>query len=109
VTGLRCRKVRFLLPGHVLVDVPLNDRDAAHLEQCLTCQAEAAGYRTLRRAFSEYRAEQATAPTWFVTRVMAVLDRPLPSRTRDGRIRVLVAVVVASVAVAVWGRRRLVS
>jgi hypothetical protein len=98
-----------LLPGHVLGGVPLSDRDAAHLERCLTCQAEAAGYRTLRKALVEYRDEQVSAPPWFVTRVMSLLDHPVPEHGGRARIRVVAAVVVAGVAVAVWGRRRLAS
>jgi len=109
VNPLRCRKVRLMLPGHILGEVPLGARDARHLEQCLTCQAEAAGYRTLRKALIEYRDEQVEAPPWFVTRVMSFLDRPVPASGGRARVRVLTAVVVAGVAVAVWGRRRLVS
>ncbi|MFZ0492880.1 MAG: hypothetical protein WAM81_06735 [Acidimicrobiia bacterium] len=106
---LRCRKVRLVLPGHILGEVPLGERDARHLEQCLACQAEAAGYRTLRKALNEYRDEPVTAPPWFVTRVMSFLDRPIPASSGRARVRVLTAVVVAGLAVAVWGRRRLVS
>jgi len=109
VNPLRCRKVRLVLPGYILGEVPLGVRDARHLEQCLTCQAEAAGYRILRKALIEYRDEQVAAPPWFVTRVMSVLDRPVPASGGRARFRVLTAVVVAGVAVAVWGRRRLVS
>ena len=109
MSGLRCRKVRIMLPGHVLGEVPLSARDAAHLERCLTCQAEVAGYRTLRRALIDYRDERVSAPPWFVTRVMSLLDHPIPAKGGRARIRVLVAVLVAGVAVAVWGRRRLVS
>jgi len=109
VNGLRCRKVRVMLPGHVLGGVPLGARDAHHLDRCLTCQAEAAGYRTLRKALVEYRDERVAAPPWFVARVMSLLDRPVPATGGRARVRVLTAVVVAGVAVAVWGRRRLVS
>ncbi len=106
---LRCRKVRLVLPSHVLGEVPLGVRDARHLERCLTCQAHAAGYRTLRRALIEYRDERVAAPPWFVARVMSFLDRPVPTSAARAQVRVLTAVVVAGVAVAVWGRRRLVS
>ena len=106
---LRCRKVRLMLPGHILGEVPLGARDARHFEQCLTCQAEAAGYRTLRKALIGYRDERVTAPPWFVTRVMSLLDRPIPASGGRRRVSVLTAIVVAGVAVAVWGRRRLVS
>jgi len=98
-----------MLPGNVLGGVRLSSRDARHLEQCLSCQAEAAGYRTLRKALTEYGDEQVAAPPWFVTRVMSILDRPIPATGGRALIRVVTAVVVAGVAVAVWGRRRLVS
>jgi len=109
MSRLRCRKVRVMLPGNVLGGVRLSSRDARHLEQCLSCQAEAAGYRTLRKALTEYGDEQVAAPPWFVTRVMSILDRPIPATGGRALIRVVTAVVVAGVAVAVWGRRRLVS
>jgi hypothetical protein len=109
VSGLRCRKVRLVLPGHVLGAVPLQRRDATHVERCLVCQAEVAGYRTLRKALLEYRTEEVPAPPWFVARVMGLLDKPAPSTSGRQRVRLLVAVVVAGAAVAVWGRRRLVS
>lgn len=104
---LRCRKVHMLLPGHILGNVPLGDADQAHLERCLGCQADAAGYRTLRRALLEIRDETVSAPPWFVTRVMAMLERPNPSTAKYPRVRFAVAFLVAGAAVAVWGRHRL--
>lgn len=107
MSWLRCRKVRMLLPGHVLGNAPLSGADQAHLEHCLVCQANAAGYRTLRKALVEFRGETAMAPPWFVTRVMSMIGRPAPASERHSRARVAIAFVVAGAAVAIWGRRRL--
>ncbi|GBD83781.1 hypothetical protein BMS3Abin02_00162 [bacterium BMS3Abin02] len=107
MTWLRCRKVRMLLPGHILGNVPLREADQAHFDHCLVCQADAAGYRTVRRALLELKDETVSAPGWFVTRVMSVLDRPVSASAKPSRARVAVAFLVAGAAVAIWGRRRL--
>lgn len=104
---LRHRKVRLLLPGHILGNVSLGHADQVHLESCLVCQADAAGYRTLRKALVEFRDENALAPAWFVNRVMSLLERPAAATAKQTRLRVALAFVVAGAAVAIWGRHRL--
>jgi hypothetical protein len=102
---LRCRKVRLLLPAHVFGGRPLTRRDEDHLSRCLVCQAEVAGYRRLQAALRSMRDEAAEAPPWFVERVLTAMQSP--ERRQQKGIVVAVLVLIASAAVAVWGRRRL--
>ncbi len=105
MSRLRCRKVRLVLPAHVFGGRSLSRRDEAHLGQCLVCQADAATYRSMQTALRSLHDEGADAPPWLVEKVMATLGLP-ERRQRKGAL-VAAAVLVASAAVAVWGRRRL--
>lgn len=105
--NLRCRKVRALLAEYVLDGAALSETDRHHLDHCLRCQAEVAGYRTLARALEAFGHTSADAPPWLVARIMTQLGRPEPSQTPRRAAGVAVALVVAGAAVAVWGRRLL--
>ena len=102
---LRCRKVRLILPAHVFGGRPLSRRDETHLGRCLVCQADAAAYRSMQAALRTMHDDAVEAPPWLVERVMAKLGSP--ERGRRSGVIVATVVLVASAAVAVWGRRRL--
>lgn len=70
-----CAIVRLRLPGVDSVD-DLGERLAEHVETCLTCQAEAARYRTLRRRLGGLIEETLKAPSTLVPSVVARIESP---------------------------------
>ena len=54
---MRCEQVAELLPGLVDPSTPRDREVVRHVEACLRCQAELAGYRRLLRALHQLRTE----------------------------------------------------
>ena len=75
IAGITCAEVAELLPA--AVDGPVNRRldrrMARHVEQCLRCQAELAGYRRLLRALHGLRTEVLLPPPGAVAGCLAAL------------------------------------
>lgn len=68
-----CTIVRLRLPGVDSVD-DLGERLVGHVETCLTCQAEAARYRTLKRRLGGLAEETLQAPSTLVPSVVARIE-----------------------------------
>ena len=76
IAGITCAEVAELLPA--AVDGPvdprrLDRRVARHIDQCLRCQAELAGYRRLLRALHGLRTEVLLPPPGAVAGCLAAL------------------------------------
>jgi len=71
----KCTVVRLRLPGVESVD-DLGERLAAHVGTCLTCQAEAARYRTLRHQLGGLAEQSITAPSTLVPSVVIRIENP---------------------------------
>jgi len=97
----RCAVVRLRLPGVDSID-DLGDRLAAHVEACLTCQAEAARYRTLRRRLAALADETETAPETLLPAVVARIGQPEEGGRRGTALRraAIAASAAAGAAVA---------
>jgi len=97
----RCLVVRHRLPDVDSVD-ELGSRLAAHVEACLSCQAEAARYRSLRRRMGALAGETYPAPEKLVPAVVAAIAAPEQEET--GRVsltrRVAITVSAAGAFVA---------
>jgi hypothetical protein len=96
----RCRVVRHRLPGVDSVD-ELGPRLTAHVATCLTCQAEAARYRSLRRRMGELAGEIYPAPEELVPAVMAAIEAPeeeVGSTTLARRVAIAASAAGAFVA-----------
>lgn len=120
IAGITCGEVADLLPA--LVDGPLGRRRVdrrvgRHLDQCLRCQAEIAGYRRLLRALHAVRTEVLEPPGGAVTGVLAGIAAEAErhaSRALLHRHRILYAAGItgaaaaagAGAAVVVLARRR---
>jgi hypothetical protein len=104
-----CRLVRARLPEVVLGDVELRGAARHHADTCLTCQAEAAQYRSLARGLQALRHELDEAPLGFVGSVMNRLDGfAISKRTlQTERVALTASAAVAIAAgVALALRRR---
>lgn len=79
-----------------------------HVEACLSCQAEAARYRSLARLLAGVRRQEAHAPKGLSAAVLASLHGPLRRRSMlQPSHGVAAALAVAgAVAVVTWHRRR---
>ncbi len=99
----RCTVVRMRLPGVESVD-ELGPRLSAHVATCLTCQAEAARYRTLRRHLGALASETVEAPDTLLPAVAAEIRRP-PVDDKRGSVvrRAAIASAAAAGAVAAAG------
>lgn len=76
IAGITCAEVAELLPAAVDGGVDrrrLDRRVGRHVEQCLRCQAELAGYRRLLRALHELRTEVLLPPPGAVAGCLAAL------------------------------------
>ena len=76
IAGITCAEVAELLPAAVDGGVErrrLDRRVTGHLEQCLRCQAELAGYRRLLRALHDLRTEVLLPPPGAVAGCLAAL------------------------------------
>ena len=76
IAGLTCAEVTDLLPAAVDGGVErrrLDRRLGRHVEQCLRCQAELAGYRRVLRALHELRTEVLLPPPGAVAGCLAAL------------------------------------
>ena len=76
IAGITCAEVAELLPA--AADGPLDPkrldrRMARHVEQCLRCQAELAGYRRLLRALHDLRTEVLLPPAGAVAGCLAAI------------------------------------
>ena len=72
ISGLTCAEVAELLPAVVDGD-KVDRRVARHVEACLRCQAELAGYRRLLRALHGLRTEVLNPPPGAVAGCLAAL------------------------------------
>ena len=76
ISGITCAEVAELLPAAVDGGVHrrrLDRRVGRHIEQCLRCQAELAGYRRLLRALHDLRTEVLLPPPGAVAGCLAAL------------------------------------
>ena len=76
IAGITCAEVAEMLPAAVDGDSGhrrLDRRVGRHVEQCLRCQAELAGYRRLLRALHELRTEVLLPPPGAVAACLAAL------------------------------------
>ncbi len=99
--SVKCRTVRARLPGELLGTWPLSPSAHLHLERCLTCQAQAARYRTVLRALRLLRDGLEDAPAWIVSEVLGSLDEAGSSRDSKRTAAWAVSAVAASLAAAV--------
>lgn len=107
VGALTCRSVRKQIGEVVLSGEMLTQKEQAHMSMCLLCQAEAAQYRQMERAFASLRSEVVPAPTDLVGRVMRGLDRiPVPWFRRPVTLGVSTASAVALAATVALALRR---
>ena len=117
IAGLTCAEVAARLPA--LVDGPvsgrrLDRRVGRHVEQCLRCQAEVAGYRRLLRTLHDLRTDVLDPPPGAVAQVLAALAeagerrarRALVTGRRVGYGTALVLAVAAAAAGALVAGRR---
>jgi hypothetical protein len=97
----RCVVVRLRLPGVDSID-ELGDRLAGHVEACLTCQAEAAHYRTLRRRLAVLANKTVMAPETLLPAVVAGIVQPEDGGRRGTALRraAIAASAAAGAAVA---------
>jgi len=98
----RCVAVRLRLPGVDSIDDL--GRLVAHVDTCLTCQAEAARYRTLRRELGALAGTTVRAPDTLVPSVTARIGQPArdeePRRGLTLRAAAIAASAAAGAAVA---------
>ena len=76
IAGITCAEVAELLPASVDGGVDgrqLDRRVARHVDQCLRCQAELAGYRRLLRALHDLRTEVLLPPPGAVSSCLAAI------------------------------------
>jgi hypothetical protein len=92
-----CAVVRLRLPGVDSVD-DLGERLARHVDTCLTCQAEAARYRTLSRRLGALADETIAAPATLLPSVVMRMEHPDPEETSDRSITVRRAAIAISAA-----------
>jgi len=99
----RCTLVRLRLPDVQSID-DLGPRLSSHAETCLTCQAEAARYRTLSRHLGALASETIAAPATLLPAVVAEIRRPVADGKRGFIVRrAAIAASAAAGAVAAAG------
>ena len=82
----------------LLFDSDKSGRLKTHIDTCISCQAEAARYRSLRRVLGTFSHELYEPPFDLVPGVMGALDRPYEEAKRQVK-----AGAAAGAAVAVAG------
>ena len=92
-----CTIVRLRLPGVDSVD-DLGERLAGHVETCLTCQAEAARYRTLRQRLSGLSKATLRAPSALVPSVVYRIENPNSDEVSDRSVVIRRAAIAVSAA-----------
>ncbi|MEN8114842.1 MAG: hypothetical protein ABFS21_10705 [Actinomycetota bacterium] len=92
-----CTIVQTRLPGVDSVD-ELGDRFTAHIETCLSCQAEAARYRSLRRHLGALAEETLEAPDTLVPAVVAGMSDPVVDEIAERRFTKRQAVAMSAAA-----------
>lgn len=111
-----CDEVRDALPGILDGEANAPSGLVEHVEYCLSCQAEVAGYRRLLRLLHQLRAFEVSVPPGVVSDVLSALEaaanrRAMRSLLTGRRLgycgAVLAAAAVATVLVLVRpGRQR---
>jgi len=92
-----CTIVRLRLPGVDSVD-DLGERLGDHVGTCLTCQAEAARYRTLRHRLGGLSEATLRAPSALVPSVAYRMEHPVDEETSDRSIVIRRAAIAVSAA-----------
>ncbi len=89
-----CAEVASALPAHVAGEAPLDARTAAHVAQCLRCQAEIVRYRRMLRTLHALRDDGPVPPSTVVADILTRLGADEPG----GRTRLVALSAVAVVA-----------
>ncbi len=92
-----CTIVRLRLPGVDSVD-DLGERLAGHVETCLTCQAEAARYRTLRHRLGGLSKVTLRAPSALVPSVAFRIEHSDEEAASDRGVVIRRAAIAVSAA-----------
>ena len=92
-----CAIVRLRLPGVDSVD-ELGERLAGHVETCLTCQAEAVRYRTLRHRLGGLAEKTLRAPSTLVPSVVVRIGSPETDEDGDRSAVIRRAAIAVSAA-----------
>ena len=92
-----CTIVRLRLPGVDSVD-DLGERLADHVETCLTCQAEAARYRTLRHRLGGLSKAAIRAPSALLPSVVYRIDHADTEESSGRSVAVRRAAIAVSAA-----------
>jgi hypothetical protein len=110
-----CRQAAACLPALAAGDGSVDDRVAAHVAQCLRCQAEVAAYRRILRHLRSLRDQEMPAPPGAVAAVLESLAAGVEDSS-PGISRVLWVAYVGGITVAtaaagaagvlVWMNRR---
>ena len=93
----------------LLADDVAGGRLKYHVERCISCQAEAARYRSLSRIIGSFASESYEPPFDLVPGVMASLDRPYHEakrRVKSGAAASAAVAVAGAVVIARLVRRR---
>jgi hypothetical protein len=111
-----CRNVAETIPQIAAEEAGVDPRAAAHVAQCLRCQAEVAAYHRLLRHLKSMRHEGVAPPAGSLSAVLAALEvaareRSAHSNTRAVRAAYVGGITVATAAagaagVMVWMNRR---
>jgi len=105
-TVLPCDRLAEVMPD--LLDDPelLSPTDAAHVSQCLRCQAEMARFRRLRRMLLNLRDQPIAADSELLEEILAGLDSAAERRARHriaGRRAASIMGLAAATAAGVGG------
>ncbi|MEA3511173.1 MAG: hypothetical protein U9R51_07035 [Actinomycetota bacterium] len=92
-----CTIVRLRLPGVDAVD-DLGERLSTHVGTCLTCQAEAARYRTLSRRLGALADETIAAPSTLLPSVAFRIEHVDEEETSDRSVVIRRAAIAVSAA-----------
>ena len=93
----------------LLAESGASGRVGAHIETCISCQAEASRFRSLRRVMGTLGPELYEPPFDLAPGVMAALDRPYEAAKRSVKAGAAAGAAVAvagAVLVARLARRR---
>lgn len=98
-----CDRIAELMPD--LLDDPwlLCEADSDHVAQCLTCQAEKARYRKLRRTLASLASTSATVDTELLDRILERLDSVSERRDRHRAAGLRAASIVGLAAATAAG------
>jgi len=102
-----CDAVAGSLPAYVAGEVDLDDASAAHLAQCLRCQADVARYRRMLRTLHALRSDPAVVPPGSLSALLAGLDGQRPRR--EGWVALGLAAAagaLGTVGLLAWTARR---